>query len=307
MTKPLISIIIVAYDMARELPRTVHSLLPPYQHGLTSNDIEIVIADNGSHEPVQRGWFPSEADIRIVRVNDGGVSPCRALNAAFAQTTADQIGIIIDGARMVTPGLLRTSLMAARIADETVVSTLHFHLGPKVQQVSVTEGYSRAVEDELLRSIDWPKNGYGLFDISCLGESAKMGVASTPFESNFSLLSRRRYETLGGYDERFTQLGGGLANWDFYRRAILSFPEPTGVLLIGEANFHQLHFGATTQEGGVRRPTPTGSTFWDAYLQEYEAVRGEPYRSILQKPMLYGSMTHPRVAQLYFPQAVSLR
>jgi len=51
MTSPLISIIIVAYNMAREVPRTVQSFLVPYQQGIQAGDVEVLVMENGSPHP----------------------------------------------------------------------------------------------------------------------------------------------------------------------------------------------------------------------------------------------------------------
>jgi len=49
---PELSIVVAAYDMARELPRTVRSLSRPYQRGIEDLAYEIVVVDNGSPSPV---------------------------------------------------------------------------------------------------------------------------------------------------------------------------------------------------------------------------------------------------------------
>ena len=64
-----LSIVVIGFDMKRELPRTVLSLLPPYQRGVSHDEVEIIVVDNGSVEPVCRDWFPPDADIRVVRVD----------------------------------------------------------------------------------------------------------------------------------------------------------------------------------------------------------------------------------------------
>lgn len=60
MPRPVISVIIIAYNMAREIPRTVQSFLPPYQRAVTFEDVEIIVMENGSSAPldpeVVRGW-----------------------------------------------------------------------------------------------------------------------------------------------------------------------------------------------------------------------------------------------------------
>lgn len=301
MTTPLLSVVVVGFDMARELPRTIQSLLPPYQTGLAPGDVQIIVADNGSTTPVRREDFPADADISVIRIDDGGTSPCRAINRAAALARADQIAVMVDGARMASPGLLSTALQAARTDARAFVATLGFHLGPKTQQVSVTEGYDRAEEDRLLASIDWPADGYRLFEVSALGESYRHGVLASPPETTFFVLHRDRFQALGGFDERFVSLGGGMANFDLYDRALADAAAPL-VLLVGEGTFHQLHFGATTQAGGIRRAAPVGQgTLEQLYRAEYKAIRGVPPSHPDRSPLLFGRVTHPRVLPLFFP------
>ena len=49
--RPSLSVVVVAYDMARELPRTLRSLAPDYQQGIAADDYEVVVVDNGSPTP----------------------------------------------------------------------------------------------------------------------------------------------------------------------------------------------------------------------------------------------------------------
>ncbi len=298
---PLISVVVVGFDMARELPRTVQSLLPPYQIGMTPGDIQIIVVDNGSAEPVRRDWFRADADITVLRVEDGGVSPCRAINQGAALATGQLIAVVIDGARMASPGLMTSALEASRLDPGAFVTTLGFHLGPKVQQISVTEGYDRGTEDRLLADIGWPANGYRLFEICALGESYREGAFVAPPETTFFVMSRTRFQALGGYDENFRALGGGFANYDFFERAVADAGAPL-VMLIGEGTFHQLHYGATTQAGGIGRPADEGEgCLGDAYAREYEAIRGRPYRRSTPQPLLVGRITHPMIRPLFFP------
>src|SRR5262249_23518199 len=46
-TIPL-SVVVVSYEMARELPRTVRSLSPGYQRGIDAADYEVIVVDNGT-------------------------------------------------------------------------------------------------------------------------------------------------------------------------------------------------------------------------------------------------------------------
>lgn len=301
MSTPVLSIVVVGFDMARELPRTVQSLLPPYQQGIDLADIEIIVVDNGSANPVQRTDFGLEGNITVLRVEDGGTSPCRAINRGAALARADRLAVMIDGARMASPGLLATALQASRIDPDAFIATLGFHLGPKVQQISTSEGYTRAVEDQMLADIGWPADGYRLFEICALGESYAHGVLQTPPETTFFLMSRSRFVEMGGYNEDFTGLGGGLSNFDFFNRAVAG-PRSPFIMLVGEGTFHQLHYGATTREGGVRRPAPEGEgTLGDVYAREYQAITGQPHGMANSLPLLFGRLKHPAARHYFFP------
>jgi len=294
-----LSIVVIGFDMKRELPRTVLSLLPPYQRGVRQDEVEIIVVDNGSAEPVCRDWFSPDADIRVVRVEGGGVSPCRAINEGARLARAEHIAVVIDGARMASPGLVNTALTAAAIHPRSFVATLGFHLGPKVQQVSVTEGYSREIEDGLLASIDWPRDGYRLFEICAVGGSYNSGVLMVPPETTFFVVKTSTFQAMGGYDERFIQLGGGIASFDFFRRALETAGEGV-VMLVGEGTFHQLHYGATTQAGGIGRKLDGDLSLWDMYVREYEQIIGRPLAFPTQVPLLFGRVTHREVPRLFF-------
>lgn len=48
LVPPRISVVIVAFDMARQLGRTLHSLSPAMQNGIRAEDYEVIVVDNGS-------------------------------------------------------------------------------------------------------------------------------------------------------------------------------------------------------------------------------------------------------------------
>ena len=43
---PKLSIVVICYNMQREIIRTIQSLLPPYQQDISYEDIEIIVVDN---------------------------------------------------------------------------------------------------------------------------------------------------------------------------------------------------------------------------------------------------------------------
>ena len=161
--QPELSIVVVAYNMRREILRTVRSLSIPYQRNIARKDYEIILLDNGSEQPATETDFADlDVDLRLVNLRNVTSSPVPAVNRGLQEARGELIGVWIYGARMVTPGLLDAGRRAARLYPRPIVATLGFHLGFEHQAVSVTKGYTREVEDRLLRSVDWPRDGYRL-------------------------------------------------------------------------------------------------------------------------------------------------
>ena len=265
--KPSLSVIVVAYDMTRELPRTLRSLAPEYQRGIAADDYEVIVVDNGSPVPVDDAMlagFPGR--VRSVRVDPAPPSPAHAANVGAELAQGDFVGLLIDGARMASPGLLAHALLARHVAARPVVATLGWHLGTTLHAHAGDAGYDQAAEDRLLADLDWERNGYRLFTAATLAESSSRGWFAPLGESNGLFMETATWHALGGLDERFVLPGGGLANHDFFRRAC-ELDGTQLVVLLGEGTFHQIHGGAAT----------SGRVGWDDMHAEYVRLRGRPW------------------------------
>ncbi len=192
---------------------------------------------------------------------------------------------MIDGARILSPGILKFTLLAARCVDHPFIYTLSMHLGPKPQNESMEDGYDQHQEDRLLESVDWRANGYELFRISSVALSSKKGFLSKLAESNCFTMRKDDYLRLGGLSEQFACGGGGLANLDFFNR-VHERLEITPVLLLGEATFHQFHGGTATNVPLNRHP-------WNEFADEYRRIRGREYQPSYRRPVLIGEL-HPQ-------------
>lgn len=244
--RPKLSIVLIVYKMADQAERTIRSLCPPYQQNVNADDYEILVIENHSD------WLLGEqrakqyaSNVRYFLRDEKERTPVHAINFGANQARGSHIAIMIDGARMVTPGIVRHAIDAFRIAPNAAVSAPGYHIGEKLQQIAVNEGYNETVEAEFLQRIQWPTDGYRLFDIAVLSGSCQGGFFQSNYESNFIATSIKRWKQLKGMNPRYNDFGGGNANLDFYKR-LLESPSTPFYLLFGEGSFHQFHGGVTT-------------------------------------------------------------
>ncbi|HEY0660638.1 MAG TPA: glycosyltransferase family A protein [Lysobacter sp.] len=280
---PLLSIVVICHNMRREAPRTLHSLSRRYQRGIEGVDYEVLVVDNGSTAPLSETEVRSfGAEFKYSYFPTSSPSPVAAINAAVRQTSGRHVVICIDGARILSPGMLRFIALGTKLAERPIISSLAWHLGSKIQKEAMLEGYDQAAEDRLLATRDWESDGYRLFEIACLAASSGRGWFHPISESNCIAVSRVMFDELGGFDERFTTPGGGLANLDFYKRACES-PASELITLLGEGTFHQFHGGAATN---ARPEVHPGARF----REEYRVIRGVPYEMPTRSPLYLGSL-----------------
>lgn len=279
---PKLSVVVIAYNMAREVPRTILSLSARMQRDIGEADYEVILVDNGSTSPFDedlcRAYIPG---IRILHVASPTSSPVPAINLGLAEASGDLIGVFIDGARIASPGLLSMARAAACVHERPVIGTLAFHLGPDVQDKSTDEGYNQQVEDELLAESGWEDDGYRLFSISVFAPSSRFGWFMLPAETNSLFLSRKHWDELGGYDPAFVTPGGGLANIDIWQRTT-SDPAARPVLLLGEGTFHQVH--------GTTAGLAARAARWKLFQEEFLRLRGYEYERRDVTPLLFGRM-----------------
>lgn len=243
---PKLSVALVCYEMAAQIENTLRSLLPPYQRAIAPRDYEINLVDNGSSTPLPKRLqaFSPNLQYRYLAPGEASPSPAAAMNLAARAARAPWLCLMIDGARMVTPGVLSWGLRLLGLAPRSVVDVRGWHLGPKFQPESVAEGYDHEAETKLLNESCWWENGYRLFDIAAPSAQTRRGLAGPAAESNCFFLSRELFDEMGGFDERYVAAGGGHVNLNFFSRAVAAAERCW--TLLGEGNFHQVHGGAAT-------------------------------------------------------------
>jgi predicted glycosyltransferase involved in capsule biosynthesis len=253
--------------------------------------------DNGSKKMLKKEWVESFGEnFYYEYFPTQSVSPVEAINYHVERARTQYVMCLIDGARMFSPGIIANTFHMIKTFTDPFIFTISMHIGKKIQNIAIADGYNQDKEDQLIDSIDWKRNGYLLFSISTLASSSKKGFLTTPNESNCFTMKRRSFLSLGGFEERFCSKGGGLANLDFFKRAI-SQNAIVPIMLIGEATFHQFHGGVATNVSLDDHP-------WNDFNAEYRTIHGEDYRwneSDIFSPILFGHIPtelRPKIGEI---------
>jgi hypothetical protein len=202
--------------------------------------------DNGSAKMLDEPTRKISPNLNYVYLSPGEASPspAAAMNRGVALSRAPLLCLMIDGARLITPGVVSWGIRLLEIAPRAMVEVRGWHLGPKWQPESVMEGYDSQQERKLLESVCWLENGYRLWEIAAATPQTRSGFSAKTAESNCIFMSRDLFSEIGGFDERSRAPGGGLVNLDFFSRAVGA--AACVFTLFGEGTFHQVHGGAAT-------------------------------------------------------------
>lgn len=282
---PQLSLVLVCYEMKRELPRTLISLSSNYQQLNNKLLVEIIVVDNGSSSPVTQNDIDNldldpHLNIKLLSCSSLSKSPVPAINEGLAHALAPLIGVWIDAARLASPGLLNACLNAAKLHHRPIIATLNYQLGPQLQYLASQNGYNQSQEDSLLEQINWPHRPYELFNIAT--PEFKRGETGPFLESNALFMPASMWQELKGYDPQFDEAGGGCANPDVLRRA-LKLTDSQLIRILGEGTFHQIHSGTTTSDLKQALNVLKNSS------AKYYRLRGQALSHVRELGLLYDS------------------
>ncbi|MFT4518824.1 MAG: hypothetical protein ACI9JM_001209 [Halioglobus sp.] len=280
-----ISVLLIANDMARELPRTLQSLARNYQLDAGELDYEVLLVDLGS-EQVPVSTNKTDLPLRQIACPPDVTSTAQAINLALAQAKGNLICLMSNAANILTPGAFRIAKACQAAFENPLVALRDFHIGMDEHTVSVPRGFDLLAENDFLQRINWPEDGYRLFEV---GIPVRAGAKNLTWfnqmlESHCLFMQRTVFEAIGGADEHFTLVNGGFLNLDILKRASEALGV-TPVHIIGEGCFRQLHGDAITNSNSAERDHRLAS-----YRQQYCKIRGHD-ELIADKPCFYmGSM-----------------
>lgn len=297
METPRLSVLVVVYDMPRQAMNTLYSLSLACQAGVAEQDYEVVVVENRSANCLVGAEVEGLGNnLRYFPRDETGVSPVPAVQFGLQQCRGEYLGLIIDGARMLTPRALEFALLAFAMETQALVTVPGYHLGEGDQKDHLSLGHSEQREIERLQELDWRENAYRLFQFACWSSGNKHGYLQPMLESSALFCRREALSDIGDVPAEFDQPGGGSINLYLYRK--LALREQTRLFVLpGEGSFHQFHGGVTTREIENREAT------LKAFDERLESIYGGTFKATAREPQLLGAVGH--YAQQFLEQSLA--
>lgn len=287
-----LSVIVIVYRMSRQALNTLYSLSTAYQRGVESADYEVVIVENNSDDNIHPDAIASlKGNFRYFLRSESGVSPAPAINFALQQCRGEMVGLIIDGARMLTPRVITHVLSIRKMFDSPFIAVPGYHLGDQLHEN--LNQYQTNKESRLLENINWKMDGYRLFDHACFSPGNKWGYFHPLMECNALFCTTTSFREIGGADEQFSLRGGGSLNLHIYRKLGIR-SEQKLVVLPGEGNFHQYHGGVTTQAVTVREE------LLQPFKEQLNSLWNGQYLALRREPLMFGAIGYSALRFLEF-------
>jgi hypothetical protein len=280
-----LSVVVVVYDMPRQAMNTLYSLSTSYQRDVDANDYEVIVIENNSDNNLVAGQVESLAgNYRYILRNETRPTPIYAVNHGIEVADGENICLMIDGARLLSPRVLRYTLDAFAINSKALVAVPGYHIGEHDHKFNNINLHDEQSEQQLLDGIDWKNNGYQIFKVSCLSGANTHGYLHPLLESNCLSVSKQALVAYGGAKQEFQSPGGGAVNLDLYRGLCLD-PMSQLFVVAGEGSFHQYHGGVTTMQRDDL------DELLQNFQDEYKAINGEYYEAARREPTLIGAIT----------------
>ncbi|PYE15919.1 GT2 family glycosyltransferase [Williamsia limnetica] len=212
---PRVSVVIPYYNQPRQLSLVLEALtVQTYD----ADQLEIVIADDGSAEPPPVDGWTSRLSVSVVRQSDKGFRAAAARNLGAAASTGSVL-CFLDADTVPTPDYIRQAVRLPASAPDVLVVGRRVHADLRgVSAGTVADFFSenpvcdRSHDD---REPRWLADAYdrtsNLLDPGWDGYKYVISAVFT--------CSRELFDDIGGFDPAFVQYGG--EDWELANRAFM--------------------------------------------------------------------------------------
>ena len=297
MPRPYISIVVVFYDMPWQAANTLYSLSSHYQKSIDAGDYEILAIENNSKRNLGKdAALAIDSNIKYLLRDEPSPSPVAAINEGIDLAQGEFLGLMIDGARMLSPGVLHLAEQATRAMDNPLVMIPGYHLGG---EKSFEQGYSEANDQQLLEQLNWKYDGYELFSRASMSPGNENGYMNPFMESSLLFAARQAFINIGCANKDFNLAGGGSINLHMMRQLGIE-QNLNPVVLVGEGSFHQHHGGVTTSDSANKRE------LIEQFQQQLDSYWNGQFEGLRKEPVMLGALPFQAYEYMHFSASKAL-
>lgn len=281
----LLSVVVMLDGISRQAENTLHTLSPAYQKNVAPSDYDVVVVERPSRDVLGaeavRALLPAARYLLAAE----GESLGATLSLGIHASRAPLVGLLFDGATMVTPRLVEHALLSARVFEKPIAAVPGYQLGKEPQHLHATTGYDERAEIALLSTVEWRRDGHDLFEIACRDPAFQLGFLG-PFTELGCVFARRESIEPSLLREAPLDTVGALSMYVFGHLCLL--PETKLAVLAGEGTFHQFHQCPSTLDAPARKAAA-------------RALRQRLFQHLppAREPTLLGALPGQSMVQLY--------
>ncbi|PPC76747.1 hypothetical protein C4K68_13880 [Pokkaliibacter plantistimulans] len=254
-----ITILIYAKDTKKELRRTLRALKDDYQKKAENFTWEIIVLDDNPSPSISAEQLGSILPgVKVVHNSSFGQSAFDFIKQSYSLASGKLIGLWTDASYIASPGTLHHAYNAWLSDSKSVIGLLSFQLGFDVHSRSVLEGFTEVVEQDLLKSVSWLKDGYKLFDISVLEEPSN-GWFGCLNNCNVFFLDRELFSKIIN-ESLFPENNFSFSLW----KMAVDYSKGNPWIILGEAVFKQCNLKKEKQNRKVPTKSPDVLITWNA-------------------------------------------
>lgn len=263
-----LSIVVIFYDMEECYEDTLLTMSREFQVGIEDVSYEVIAIDNNSPVPLDEGAVERFGpEFKLVRYETEGRSPVEAINYGLSICTGEYVAVVVDGARMLSNGVIAKTLSEAKRYPRACVYTQAFNLA--TYSCAPEEAFN--VELKMKKQTGWPGDSKSIISKGILCDSYGPTLqGKIPTEFTWYVVKRSFMDSVGRYNENFKSHGGGLMNQELVIRMVKHNPQ--FVFVQDEYSIHQYH----------NRYKPKGTM--QVYFDEFEQVTGRAWQQPNIKP-----------------------
>jgi hypothetical protein len=280
---PKLSVVIALWQSAGQAENVLFSLSSQFQKNVRAEDYEVIVVEARSSDMLGEARALAQAEnVRYFSLEAADFWRAEALNFGVEQCRAAFVGLLLDGAHVLTPRVIELALAARAFGSRPLVVVPAYCLGRKAKAATDDTASSRTG----LEGIDWRSNSHELFAKSRFGPANPNGFLGPLLGASCSFFPAASYREAGGADARVDRPGGGALSLGLYTK-LSSLPGTQLIVLAGEGAFRQHH--PEIDDPGQREIEAS----LEALLVDRALPLGDDFRAVHREPIVLGTIPGP--------------